>query len=197
MILSDAGIRRALASGEIEIDPAPIQEDYSPSAVDICLGAAATFRRWKREALGAEGVAVHLDLTEQNYAITASHFAELIQPTPDGAIILPPYEKVPEVMLCQTNQRIHLRPESRLAARVEGRSSLARLGLMVHMTAPIIHAGFNGTITLEMVNHGPFFLKLVPLQTRICQFIFEQLDSDPEMKITTDFQHQTDPTGRS
>ena len=42
---------------------------------------------------------------------------------------------------------------------------------MVHLTAPTIHAGFNGTITeddLEMVNHGPFHLKFVPSQTRVC-----------------------------
>ncbi|MDO8794033.1 MAG: hypothetical protein Q7J25_05380 [Vicinamibacterales bacterium] len=48
------------------------------------------------------------------------------------------------------------------------RSSLARLGLMVHLTAPTIHAGFNGNITLEVINHGPFHLKLVPKTIEAC-----------------------------
>jgi len=197
MILSDEGIRRALKSGEIEIDPTPETDHYSPSAVDILLGPASTFRRWKNEAIKAQGITVILDLSLQNYGITAGHYAETVTAEHDGSIILPPYGTVPQVMLCQTLQRIHLKPESKLAARVEGRSSFARLGLMVHMTAPTIHAGFNATITLEMVNHGPFHLKLVPQTTRICQFIFERLESIPEMAIATAFQGQTTPLGNT
>jgi hypothetical protein len=52
--------------------------------------------------------------------------------------------------------------KSKLAGRVEGRSKQARLGLTAHITAPIIHAGFSGKITLEIVNHGPFELKVRP-----------------------------------
>jgi dCTP deaminase len=55
---------------------------------------------------------------------------------------------------------------------VEGKSSLARLGLMVHMTAPTIHAGFVGQIQLEMYNLGPYDI-VVAAGMRICQLIFE------------------------
>ena len=49
-----------------------------------------------------------------------------------------------------------------LAARVEGKSSLARFGLLVHFTAPTIHAGFEGQIALEIMNLGPISIILTP-----------------------------------
>jgi dCTP deaminase len=69
--------------------------------------------------------------------------------------------------------------QSRLAARVEGKSSLARLGLSIHLTAPIIHAGFQGRIRLEIVNHGHHPIILRP-DMRICQLIFEQTFGTPD-----------------
>ena len=96
-----------------------------------------------------------------------------------------------------TRESVHLKPGSKLAARVEGRSSLARLGLVVHLTAPTIHANFNAPITLEMINHGPFYLRLVPGKTRVCQLIFERLETEPAEDIKTEFQHQTSPAGKA
>ena len=79
----------------------------------------------------------------------------------------------PQVLILGwTKEYIDLK-ESRLAARVEGKSSLARLGLSVHMTAPTIHAGFDGRIRLEIVNHGEIPVRLKS-DMRICQLIFEQ-----------------------
>src|SRR5262249_28086536 len=45
--------------------------------------------------------------------------------------------------------------ETCLAARIEGKSSRARVGLLIHFTAPTVHPGFAGTLTLEMINLGP------------------------------------------
>lgn len=193
MILSDAGIRRALAEGDISIDPAPEPGQLQTSAVDIFLGDS--FRVWDLARLATPGLIPVLDLAEQRFAATANSFSINAELERDGSYILKPYREVPQVLLCQTRERIHLKLHSRLAARVEGRSSMARLGLMVHLTAPTIHAGFNGNITLEVINHGPFHLKLVPNRTRICQFIFERLESAPEQDITTQFQGQKTPTG--
>ena len=72
---------------------------------------------------------------------------------------------------------------------------LARIGIIVHLTAPTIHAGFGGSIALEMINFSPFYLKMVPNKTRICQLIVERLESDPTREINTAFQGQTVPTG--
>jgi dCTP deaminase-like len=67
-------------------------------------------------------------------------------------------------------------------------------GLLLHFAAPTIHAGFEGHITLEMVNFGPFHLRLVPGSTRICQLILERLESDPTGKITPGFRAKLRPS---
>ena len=84
-----------------------------------------------------------------------------------------------QLILAWMTEYISLRPASRVAARIEGKSSLARLGLAVHMTAPTIHAGFDGHIRLEIVNHGPLPIRLRP-GMRLCQLIFEQTLGTPE-----------------
>lgn len=94
------------------------------------------------------------------------------------------------LLLGWTKEYIELSLETRIAARVEGRSSLARLGLAVHLTAPTIHAGFKGPIQLEMINHG-----LVPIRLkagmRICQLIFEMTLGTPEKGYKGQFLGQT------
>jgi dCTP deaminase len=88
-----------------------------------------------------------------------------------------------------TVERIWLPHRSRLAARVEGKSSLARLGIGFHVTAPTIHAGFGykkgddaypGTpLQLEIWNGGPLDVKL-EAERPVCQLIFELVDGTPE-----------------
>lgn len=80
-----------------------------------------------------------------------------------------------------------------LAARVEGRSSFARCGLIVHLTAPTIHAGFEGTITLELCNLGPCSIALYPLMP-ICQLIVERVEGVP-FRNDSQFQGQVAPGG--
>lgn len=80
-----------------------------------------------------------------------------------------------------------------LAARIEGKSSLARLGLLVHFTAPTIHPGFEGTITLEMINLGPASILLFP-EMYIAQLIVEQVLGIPHRNPSS-FQGQRTTTG--
>jgi dCTP deaminase len=91
-------------------------------------------------------------------------------------------------LLGWTAERIQLPHAARLAARVEGKSRLARLGLGVHVTAPTIHAGFGASedpqflgnsIRLEIWNIGSFRIKL-ERGMPICQLIFEWVDGTPE-----------------
>ena len=82
-------------------------------------------------------------------------------------------------ILGRTKEVVKLPPTSRVAARVEGKSSLARLGLIVHFTAPTIHSGFNNSIRLEIMNHGPLPVRL-RAGMRICQLIFELTFGTPE-----------------
>jgi dCTP deaminase len=193
MILSDQGIKTALEQGQIEITPPPSDDFYTTSAVDLTIGDQ--FQAWNDEILGVRGTRHELDLEEQQYQLTSRAYIRNLPLDRDGKFVFPPFSALPSHILAKTQQKIHLKAGSRLAARVEGRSSLARLGVIVHLTAPTIHAGFNGTITLEMINHGPFWLRMTPGKTRICQLIFERLETEPAGAIATQFQGQTTPSG--
>jgi len=90
------------------------------------------------------------------------------------------YELRPHAfLLAWTHEYIELPINSRIAARVEGKSSLARLGIGIHITAPTIHAGFKGQIQLEMFNFGPHEI-ILDAQMKICQLIFEQTIGTPQ-----------------
>jgi dCTP deaminase len=82
-------------------------------------------------------------------------------------------------LLAYTRERLHLPVTSRVAARVEGKSSIARLGIGIHVTAPTIRAGFNGALQLEMFNFGPHDI-ILDEGMKICQLIFEQTIGTPE-----------------
>lgn len=79
------------------------------------------------------------------------------------------------------------------SARVEGKSSLARCGILIHFTAPTIHAGFEGTITLEMINMSVHNFLLYP-GMYICQLIIEEVRGSP-ISAPNQFIGQTRPAG--
>jgi dCTP deaminase len=92
-------------------------------------------------------------------------------------------------ILAWTHERIYLPHTSRLCARVDGKSSLGRMGLGVHVTAPTIHAGFGhnkqdsnshgAQLRLEIWNVGPLPIELVKMM-RICQLIIEEVREVPK-----------------
>ncbi len=193
MILSNDGIKRALEQGSLEISPVPDETQYTTSAVDLYLGEE--FNVWDAKKLQVSGFKGELDLSTQQFNETAKAYLIPLEKEKDGSVIFPPFSKQPWHMLAITRERVNLKRDYKLAARVEGRSSLARIGIIVHLTAPTIHSGFNGKITLEMINFSPFYLRMVPNKTRICQLIIERLESDPIGEIKTAFQGQTVPSG--
>ena len=88
-------------------------------------------------------------------------------------IVIPPSELV----LISTLEKIHI--PNGYVGRVEGVSSLARIGLLVHVTAGFIDPNFNGNITLEIVNMNRYPVVLED-GCRVCQLVVEKLDSDNE-----------------
>lgn len=192
MILSDRGIRAALASGDLVLEPQPTDAQYTTSAVDLTLGGQ--FQGWNKDVLSVPGTKIELDLAQQRYQSTARAYLIGLELDRSGAYIFPPYRVEPMVLLANTRERVHLRREAGLAARVEGKSSLARIGMMVHLTAPTIHCGFSGHITLELMNHSPFYIRMVP-GVAVCQLIIERLQEMPLGDISTRFQDQTHPSG--
>jgi dCTP deaminase len=193
LILSNIGIQEAIRKGLLEILPEPKDDQYTTSAVDLYLGGQFKYWDWKR--LSIPGAKTTLSLTDKKFNLTASAHLLDYPAESDGSYILPPYSSGIYPVLAMTRERVHLKPKSCCAARVEGRSSLARLGLIVHLTALIIHSGFNPPITLEMINHGPFHWQLHPGKTIICRLVVERVESEPTGEIRTSFQNQMSPSG--
>jgi dCTP deaminase len=182
MILSDREIRAALDRSSIKITPVPPAEAWSSTAVDLRL--AKDLVEWRRP--GGSGVEAVVCPAHPEYDFDAvrDQFCNRIDIPKDGFVF-----KSGRFILGWTEEKIQLPHRSRLAARVEGKSSLARLGIGIHVTAPTIHAGFGfkkdeskfpgSPLQLEMWNAAPVDVKLVA-GTPICQLIFEIVDGTPE-----------------
>jgi dCTP deaminase len=190
VILSDREIRDAIKAGRIGIDPEPEAEQYTSSALDLRLGQ--NFFQWipqcdmdAHETPGLERPVVINPTQILEPHILFRRCLRKLPTEPDGSFDLKPRAFV----LAETQERIELPLGSKLAARVEGRSTLARCGLMVHLTAPTIHEGFAGIIVLEMCNFGEHPIKLVP-GGRYCQLVFERLGTKPGMQPATKYQKQ-------
>lgn len=187
MILCDHHIETFLKERRLLIEPSPDPDQYAASSLDLRVGD--DFQVWK-PSLAAQGGKYHIDLDR----IDLLDIDDLMDPLPstsEGLVVIPPGR----LILVRTLEYVHLPPEGRLAARVEGRSKQARLGLMAHVTAPTIHAGFSGKITLEIFNHGPFWLEVRPNHSRLCQLIFEEVSDVPLRRGSKTFSEQQTPLG--
>src|ERR671918_2202340 len=140
VVLSDRTIRRLLAEGRIEIDPFD-ERLIQPSSVDV--RADRLFRVFHNARYPFIDVKQPMD-----------DLTELVEVNGDDAFILHPGEFV----LGSTLERIRL-PDD-LVARLDGKSSLGRLGLLIHSTAGFIDPGWEGRLTLELMNLAPLPITL-------------------------------------
>ena len=182
MILTDREIRLSIQEGLIVIDPAPGPMAYSSTSLDLTLDEI--LREFSDEC---ESPDVVIDPAAPGYKFTdaISRVSTLKSIDANDGYTLPKGRLV----LAWTKERVHLKSIARVAARVEGKSSLARLGLAVHVTAPTIHAGSDGQIQLEVINHGPLPIRL-RIGMSICQLIFEQTLGFPEVGYGGQFSGQ-------
>ena len=173
VILTDREIKLAIAKGQLELDPLPSGESFSSTAVDLTLDPIA--RIFKKEV--QQGL--NIDPGAENFK-----FHNISNLLTEQVSTDPSYSLAPRtLLLAWTKESLTLPVHSRLAARVEGKSSLARLGIGIHITAPTIHAGFKGQLQLEIVNHGPTEVVL-RAGMRICQLIIEMTLGAPEKGYT-------------
>ena len=159
MILSDRSIREALANGRVVIDPLD-EARIQPSSVDLKLDRL--FRVFRNHTAGL------IDVKEDLEDLT-----ELVQVADDGVFMLHPGEFV----LGSTFERIALGDD--LVGRLDGKSSLGRLGLLIHSTAGFIDPGFDGHITLELSNVASLPITLYP-GMRIGQISFLAMTTPAE-----------------
>src|SRR3954452_7390048 len=132
MVLSDRTIRSEIESGRLEFDPFD-PSMIQPSSVDV--------RVDRRFRVFHNAKYPFIDVRKEMEDLT-----ELVEVDPEKPFILHPGEFV----LGQTLERVRL-PDD-LVARLEGKSSLGRLGLLIHSTAGFVDAGFEGNLTLELSN---------------------------------------------
>lgn len=182
MILTDREIRISLETGVIGIDPSPSDKAYSSTSLDLALAEVLSVFNPSKE-----GIEITVDPAGPGYSFRSAMEAlsSMVTIPPKGYVLDPN-----QLILGWTKERIRLESKARIAARVEGKSSLARLGLAVHITAPTIHAGFTGQIQLEIINHGPVPIRLRS-GMRICQVIFETTLGVPEKGYQGQFSGQS------
>jgi len=187
VILSDIEIQRAIHNKEIIIEPTPTEEQYNTSALDLMLGDEIYEYKSLDELAEEEPAGVERSLIIDPLRIDVPNLLRRYgKPLPkqsDGSFTLGHNRFVIGI----TREYIKLPRRSKIAARVEGRSTLARLGLAVHLTAPTIHAGFEGNIILEMYNFGHYPIRLTPGRLAICQLIFERVSRVPKGPVRTKY----------
>ncbi|MDA8356579.1 MAG: dCTP deaminase [Actinomycetota bacterium] len=178
MVLSDRSIREAIDAGRIVIDPLG-DGCVQPSSVDLHVDRY--FRVFRNHTSRV------IDVREDQEDLT-----ELVEIAEDSALILHPGEFV----LGSTMERVAL-PDD-LVARLEGKSSLGRLGLLIHSTAGFVDAGWDGHLTLELSNVANLPITVYP-GMKIGQISFLQMTTAAERPYGSDglgskYQGQWGPT---
>ena len=178
MILSDRSIREALKDGRIVIEPVDASS-IQPSSVDLHVDRY--FRVFRNHTMG------YIDVKQDQEDLT-----ELVEIGEDDVFMLHPGEFV----LGSTAERVQLSDD--LVARLEGKSSLGRLGLLIHSTAGFVDSGWNGHLTLELSNVANLPITLYP-GMKIGQISFLQMTTpadNPYGSPTTGskYQGQRGPT---
>lgn len=163
MKLSDVDIHKAIDEGRIGFDPMPPEDHFGSFSVDLTL--ANEFRAFNH----SEHPFIDLASPDSIYAMSDKLMRDMNIPNGEAFYLHPG-----ELALGVTRERVTV-PDN-IAGWLDGRSSLARLGLMVHITAHTIDPGWDGCITLEFYNSGRFPLALRP-DMRICAISFEMLTS--------------------
>ncbi len=178
MLLSDRDIKAELAAGRIRLDPF-VPEMIQPASVDVRIDRY--FRLFDNHKYP------YIDPAEDQPELT-----RLIEAKPNEPFILHPGEFV----LGSTYEEVTL-PDD-IAARLEGKSSLGRLGLLTHSTAGFVDPGFSGHVTLELSNMATLPIKLWP-GMKVGQLCFFRLTSPTERpygssEYKSRYQNQRGPT---
>ena len=168
-----------IGSGRLSFDPPITPDQVSPSAIDLRLGNQFTVFK-----APTDSVTIILDLTKiANVETIIADYADEVSIPDNEAFIL----KSKSFVLAYTREYIKL--PNYLAARVEGRSSLARIGISIHQTAPTVHATFEGQLRLEILNNGTLDCALRP-GMKFCQLVVERLGSPAVSTLRSPFQQQ-------
>ena len=165
MVLSNNDIKAEISRGGLKFEPNIDLGQMSPSSIDLRLGDTFTVPR-----VPPAGVSIHIDPMITSPEDALRKYSDIVKVGRGEKFALEPGAFV----LGYTLERVEL--SNYLAARVEGRSSIARWGISIHQTAPTVQAGFSGQLRLEIANLGPYTILLEPGMP-FCQLIVERLSS--------------------
>lgn len=168
MVLSDQDIKKALQSKRITIKPTPdLSRQLGSCSIDLRLGY--NFRVFDHSHHA------YIDPSKKDFS---NEITKEIKVPKDGSFVMQPGEFV----LAVTLESVKIPAD--LMGRLEGRSSLGRLGLVVHSTASIFDPGWDGNPVLELGNLGRMAIKLT-VGMRICAMTFEELSSPATTPYTS------------
>ena len=178
MVLSDKTIKEYLKNGKIIVDPLD-EKDIQPASVDLHIDKGILIFKNSAEPF--------IDLRKELPKLT-----EQVEIKKDEPFMLHPGEFV----LASTIERIGLGTD--VVGRLEGKSSLGRVGLLIHSTAGYVDPGWDGQLTLELTNVAKLPITLY-YGMRIGQISFLDLSTKAEnpygsAKLSSRYQGQTDPT---
>jgi len=173
-ILSDRDVRERLAKGDFIIEPLE-QHQIGPCSVDLRLGnrfrVFATSDKTVIDPLDYDDKFIRERIDSKGAKVEEHEYSTVYE-------VSKPFVLHPgDFVLASILERVKLPPD--LAGKMEGRSSLGRIGLVVHVTAGWVDAGYDGHLTLELTNVGKLPIKLYP-GMRIAQLVVEELKSPSE-----------------
>lgn len=194
MYYSNTAIEQLIKSGDIWIgwnknESMPLDLiQWETCGLDLHLDRV--FQKW------TPNVGEVLDPSQENFSLT-DLASQSYSHTEEGFLLEPL-----QFVLAQTRE--YIRISGRVQGQIQGRSLLGRLGLGVHVTAPLIHAGFEGQMTLEIFNLGPYPILLRPYMSpqqpglRIAQLCFHPVKGVARSLTRLQrFLGQTHPLGAS
>ncbi|MBI3980601.1 dCTP deaminase [Candidatus Microgenomates bacterium] len=164
MLLTDSDIKKFLAEGKIKIFPVPdLKEALGSCSIDLRLGYSfRVFEISKYPFIDPYKNGKNQETTREIDVEQGAFF--MLHPG--------------EFVLATTLETVSLPPD--IAGRLEGRSSLGRLGIVVHSTASLVDPGFSGKIVMELGNLGKIPVALYP-GMRVCALTFDQLAKEVEV----------------
>ena len=169
MLLTRPALMKEINEGRLVFDPPLIDGQVGPSSIDLRLGNKfVTFDAAVARQRAITGLSNAVDVAGYELDGLVESYGAMVDVADSAEMRLDPWSLV----LGWTKEYIRL-PDT-LAARVEGKSKPARLGLMVHVTAPTVQVGWEGNLQLEFLNVGPFHLVIRP-GLSICQLLVESV----------------------
>lgn len=167
MVLSDRDIKKALQGGRIKVSPKPdLRTQLGSCSIDLRLGNSFRVFEYSKNAF--------IDPLKKDAGVEVTR--EIRVKNGEKFMIQPG-----DFVLAVTMEKVTISPD--LLGRLEGRSSLGRLGIVVHSTASVFDPGWDGHPVLELGNLSRIAVALYP-GMRICSFTFEELSSPAEVPYT-------------